>query len=97
MDNLKGKWKKNFKYILFGTILWGVLILPLFHNFFLGDVLLSGELIFLSVLFSFLATSAPIYWEFLLPPEGKEYYILFYPIVTIPLLIIGLKIREFLY
>jgi len=76
MNKLKDKWEKHFKYILFGTILWGVFILPLFYKFFVGDVVQSGGLIFFSVLFSILATSSPIYWGFPLPPEGKEFYIL---------------------
>jgi len=97
MNNLKDNWKKHFRYILFGTILWGVFILPLFYNFFIGDISLSGGFFLFSVLFSFLAISAPIYWEFPLPPDGKEYFILIYPIVSIPVIIVGLKIKEYLY
>ena len=96
MNNLNDKQKRHLNYILIGTILWGVFILPVFSTLFMESVALSGELFFISILFSFLATSAPIWWRFSLPPEGKEYYILLYPIFTIPLIIVGIKIREVL-
>ena len=91
------KIRNKFKYILLGTIIWGVLILPLINNLILGDVFPASHVIIFSVFISLLATVAPMYWEFPNPPEGKEYFILFYPAFTIPLIIIGIKIKEMLY
>ena len=46
---------------------------------------------------SFFAMAIPFYFGFPLPSKGKEHFLLIYPIVTIPLLLIGATIRGLLY
>ncbi len=97
MENISDKIRKRFRYIFLATIIWGVLILPLINKLILGDDFPLSHVIVFSTLISFLATVAPMYWEFPNPPEGKEYFILLYPVFTIPLIIIGIKIKEHAY
>ena len=52
--------------------------------------------IFLSLVASYIVMAFPIHLDLPKVPDGKEYYIFFYPILSIPLIFVGIKIREFL-
>ena len=90
----KNRSKLFYFYITIGTLLWGVLGYPIVDKF-LGDPLIGIDY-FLSALICFFSMAVPFYYELPLPSKGKEYLILLYPLFTLPLLIIGVKIREFM-
>ena len=76
-------------------LLWGLLIFPL-----LGKYLMGSEpdifTIFLSLVASYIVMAFPIHLDLPKVPDGKEYYLFFYPIISIPIIFGGIKIREFL-
>jgi hypothetical protein len=87
--------KKLFYFIILGSFLWGLIVIPLFLELF-DNISISIEILFLSVLGGLLATILPIYFGFHKPSKGKEHIVLFYPFFTIPLLFIMLKVRLYL-
>ena len=99
MNEIKSKSSKSQKkliyFVIFGSLLWGLIIIPLCLALF-DNISISIETRILCLVFSFIATMVPFYFDFHKPSEGREYFILLYPIFTIPFLYIMLKVRQFL-
>jgi hypothetical protein len=86
--------RKIYSFVGINCIIWGVAVLPtlmqLFWNFSfsIGSCIVG---IILAFIFSVIPMSIGENW----PPKNKEYQILLYPIITVPVGIMGYAIKYF--
>jgi hypothetical protein len=75
--------KKLWFYFGLSCFVWGFIVFPIMGQV-VWDIPISWFSIFLSILFAILFTTLPMKSQNT-PPEGKEYYLMYYPLVIAPI------------
>jgi len=89
-ENQRGK--RLYYFLALSCIIWGLIILPIMGQIF-WELPFSVFSCFLGILFSLVFTILPIELRNNWPQEGKEYQILFYPLITIPIGFLGYYVK----
>jgi hypothetical protein len=88
---------KNLYYqVALSSLLWGVIVIPVLTEHF-WNFPYSVFSCILGVICALGATIFPMKFGKNWPPKNKEYHVLFYPVITIPLALIGDAIRRSMF
>ena len=87
--------KRLWGYLVLNCIIWGLIILPILGQVF-WEFPYSAFSCFFGILFALLLSIYPMKLGRNSPPQGKEYQILLYPLISIPIVILSSVIHELL-
>ena len=81
-----------YRYVLISCLLWGFIFIPALMKYFWGFQI-SIISFFIGLLLAYLFTVVPMEFGKSFPPKNKEYHVIFYPLIMLPISIVVYLIK----
>ena len=84
--------RKIYFFVGLSSLIWGIIVIPVMMQLFWGFSFDIASC-FLGLIVAFLLSVFPLSFGERWPPKDKEYQVLLYPVIMIPLSILGTTIK----
>jgi hypothetical protein len=81
-----------YRYVGFSCIVWGIIVLPALM-FYFWEFSISIMSCFIGLIMAFIFTVVPISMGKNWPQKDKEYQVIFYPLITLPISILAYAVK----